>query len=392
MGLIVYRLLTILQWGDIMKRKTVSMNRGMIIGLALLATSILALNGFSQDANFHIYLAFGQSNMEGYPEVQASDKTGVNARFQLLPAVSWSDRTKGTWTTAIPPLCRSSTGLCPCDYFGRTLVDSLPATYKVGIINVSVAGCGIDMFDKDKYQSYISGQASWMKDIANQYGGNPYARLVEMAKAAQKDGVIRGILLHQGETDAGTSGWATKVKGVYDDLIQDLGLDASKTPLLAGDLVNSSAGVKGLPNTLQNSYVISSQGLGNRGDGLHFNAQGYRDIGKRYAITMLDILRKQGLSSVSEGNRAKVGYALGSSIEFKNGMPSFSFEIPERAFVSLKTYTLSGREIAELAGAEYSIGKHTLALGQKVMPKGVFVIKMKSGPFSSTRTVLACAR
>jgi hypothetical protein len=230
----------------------------MITGFALLATSILSLNGFLQDANFHIYLAFGQSNMEGYPEVQAQDKTGVNARFQLLPAVDWSDgsRKKGTWITAIPPLCRSSTGLCPDDYFGRTLVDSLPATIKVGIINVSVAGCAIDMFDKDKYQSYISGQASWMKDIANIYGGNPYARLVEMAKAAQKDGVIRGILLHQGETDAGSSGWATNVKGVYDNLIKDLSLDATKTPFLAGDLLSPSTAIQNLPKTLPNSVSV----------------------------------------------------------------------------------------------------------------------------------------
>jgi hypothetical protein len=371
--------------------KIVSRNRGMTAGLALLAVFLLAPNGFSQSTDFHIYLAFGQSNMEGYPGVEAQDKTGVNARFQLLPAVDWSDksRTKGTWTTAVPPLCRSSTGLCPCDYFGRTLVDSLPEKIKIGVVNVAVAGCAIDMFDKDKYQSYISGQASWMKDIANLYGGNPYARLVEMAKAAQKDGVIKGILLHQGETDAGTSGWAGKVKGVYDNLIKDLGLDASKTPFLAGDLVNPSSNVQNLPKTLQNSYVISSKGLGNRGDGMHFSTQGYRDIGKRYADTMLNVLRKQGVMVVAEG-RAKVGYGFGNDVEFRNG--KVSFEIPQRAFVTLKAYTLSGKEIAELVDAECAPGKHSLEFVRKTMPTGVFVLKMKSGPFSATRTILVGAQ
>jgi hypothetical protein len=373
-----------------MKMKFMFLNRSMTAGIALLTISLLAVEGYSQDSNFHIYLAFGQSNMEGYPGVDAQDKTGVNARFQLLPAVDWPDksRTKGSWTTAIAPLCRSSTGLCPCDYFGRTLVDSLPEKIKIGVVNVSVAGCAIDMFDKDKYQSYISGQASWMKDIANLYGGNPYARLVEMAKAAQKDGVIKGILLHQGETDAGTSGWASKVKGVYDNLVKDLGLDASKTPLIAGDLVNPNANVQNLPKALQNSYVVSSQGLGNRGDGMHFSAQGYRDIGKRYAVIMLGILRKEGLSGVTEGGSAKVGYALGNGVEFRNGMASFSFEIPKRAFVTLKAYTVSGKEVAELAGAQYAEGKHTLEFGRKAMATGLLVLKMKSGPFSATRTIL----
>jgi hypothetical protein len=368
-------------------------NPGKTLCLVILAASLLSVKGFSQDPNFFIFLAFGQSNMEGYPGVDASDKTGVNARFQLLPAVDWSDksRTKGTWTTAIPPLCRSSTGLCPCDYFGRTLVDSLPATIKVGIINVAVAGCAIDMFDKDKYSSYISGQASWMKDIANLYGGNPYGRLVEMGKAAQKDGVIRGFLLHQGETDAGSSGWATKVKGVYNNLITDLSLDASKTPFLAGDLVNSSAAVKTLPNTVPNSYVISSQGCEQRGDGLHFSAKGYRELGKRYGITMLDILKKQGLTGTVEGG-TKANEALGNGIEFRAGKGSITFEIPQSALVSIQAFALSGKEIAEFAKAEFTAGKHTITFGRNAMPKGVFVLKMNAGPYVATRTILAAAK
>ena len=373
-----------------MNRKPVFISRSPIISVAVLAISFLVFNAYSQDPNFLIFLAFGQSNMEGYPGVEAADKTGIDPRWQLLPAVSWSGHTMGTWTTAIPPLCRSSTGLCPCDYFGRTLVDSLPANIKIGIINVAVAGCAIDMFDKTKYQSYISGQASWMKDIANEYGGNPYGRLVEMAKLAQKDGVIKGILMHQGETDAGTSGWATKVKGVYNNLISDLGLEASKTPFLAGDLVNSSASVKNLPSTLPNSYVISSQGCEQRGDGLHFSAKGYREIGKRYGIKMLDLLE---ITGVARGTvKAKAGYVLGNGVEFRNGTAEISFEIPQTAGVSLKAYTLGGREIAELAGAEYSAGRHTIKFGQRTMPTGLYVLKMKSGPFSATRPVMVGAQ
>jgi hypothetical protein len=369
--------------------KHISKNCGTTIVVTLLAASLLAVKGFSQDPDFYIFLAFGQSNMEGYPGIEAQDKTNVDSRFKLLPAVDWSDksRTKGTWTTAVPPLCRSNTGLCPCDYFGRTLVDSLPQNIKIGIINVSVAGCAIDMFDKDKSQSYISGQASWMKDIANQYGNNPYARLVEMGKAAQKDGVIKGILLHQGETDAGTSGWANKVKGVYDNLIKDLGLDASKTPFLAGDLVNPNANVQNLPKTMQNnSYVISSQGCEQRGDGLHFSAKGYREIGKRYGLKMFELLGKTG---VAEGH-AKTGYAFGNGVEFNTGMASISFGIPQRAFVTMKVYTLSGKEIAELAGMEYAAGKHTLEFGRKASA-GVFVLRMKTDRFLASRTIMVGA-
>lgn len=376
--------------------KSIPLNRSIKTGLAIVIVSLLASKGFSQDPNFFIFLAFGQSNMEGNARPEAQDKTGVSERFQLLPAVDWPDksRTKGKWTTAVSPLCRSSTGLNPCDYFGRTLVDSLPANIKIGIINVSVAGCAIDMFDKSKYQSYISGEASWMKDIANQYDGNPYARLVEMAKIAQQDGVIRGILLHQGETDAYKGGWPAKVKVVYDNLINDLNLDASKTPLLAGDLLSPSTAVQSLPQTLQNSYVISSTGL-KGSDQYHFVADSYRQFGKRYAIKMLEILRQQGITEVnrvSKNNFTNAGFALNNNVEFRNGTASVLFEIPHRAFVSVKAYTLSGKKIADLAGKEYSQGKHVLELRQKVKQTGVFVIKMRSGSFSAARTILFSER
>jgi hypothetical protein len=334
--------------------------------------------------------------MEGNAKPETQDKTNVNERFKLLPAVDWPDksRTKGTWTTAVSPLCRSNTGLNPCDYFGRTLVDSLPASIKIGIINVSVAGCAIDMFDKDKYKNYISGEASWMKDIANQYNGNPYARLVEMAKIAQKDGVIRGILLHQGETDAYKGGWPAKVKTVYDNLIKDLSLDASKIPLLAGDLLSPSTAVQSLPQTLQNSYVISSSGL-KGSDQYHFVADSYRQFGKRYAIIMLEILKKQGLTEVNRSgkdNFTNAGFVLNNNVEFRKGTASVSFEIPRHSFVSVKAYTPGGKKVADLAGKEFPQGKHVLEFGQKIKQTGVFVLKMRSGSFTAARTVVIAER
>lgn len=69
--------------------------------------------------------------------------------------------------------------------------------------------------------------------------GNPYACLVEMAKLAQKDGVIKGILLHQGESNTNDKDWPLKVKGVYDNLLNDLGLSAANVPLLAGEVVHA---------------------------------------------------------------------------------------------------------------------------------------------------------
>ena len=130
------------------------------LGLFLIAASLLLnTNVFADsDPNFYIFLCFGQSNMEGYPRTnQEQDKT-VDSRFQMLAAVDFPDmnRKKGNWYDAVPPLCRPGCGLCPADYFGRTLVEKLPKNIKVGVINVAVAGCKIELFEKDTYQNYAS--------------------------------------------------------------------------------------------------------------------------------------------------------------------------------------------------------------------------------------------
>ncbi|MEO6231493.1 MAG: sialate O-acetylesterase [Ferruginibacter sp.] len=275
----------------------------MKIKIRLLVFSALLLSStsaFSQDSNFYIFLCFGQSNMEGNARFEPSDTT-VDSRFQVLEAVDCSNlnRTKGSWYTAVPPLCRCRTGLTPADYFGRTMVANLPKNIRIGVINVSVGGCKIELFDKDNYQSYVSTAPNWMTGMIKEYDGNPYGRLVEMARIAQQSGVIKGILLHQGESNTNDTTWPKKVKGVYENLLSDLNLKTEAVPLLAGETVNADQGgicasmnsiISTLPQTIPNAYVISSEGCTDAADNLHFNAAGYREFGRRYAEKMLSLL------------------------------------------------------------------------------------------------------
>ena len=274
--------------------------------LSLLFTVVVLFfvtNSFAQNAKFHIYLCLGQSNMEGSAKIEPQD-TIVNKRFQVLEAVDCENlkRKKGQWYTAVPPLSRCQTGLTPADYFGREMIAKLPEDVKVGVINVAVGGCKIELFDKDNYEAYVSTSPQWLKSTVAQYDGNPYARLVEMAKIAQKDGVIKGILLHQGESNTNDTLWTKKVKLVYDNLLKDLNLTAESTPLLAGEVVNADQDgicasmnkiIATLPETIPNSYVISSSGCPDAADNLHFTAEGYRMLGKRYASKMLEIMKNK---------------------------------------------------------------------------------------------------
>jgi hypothetical protein len=274
------------------------MNFKLFLLLAFIAQSLTA---FSQDKNFYIFLCFGQSNMEGNARIESQDTLGIDPRFQVLQAVDCPglNRTKGNWYPAVPPLCRCNTGLTPADYFGRTMIANLPANIKIGVINVSVGGCKIELFDKNNYQSYVTTAPQWMKGMIDKYNGDPYACLLELAKTAQKAGVIKGILLHQGESNPGDSLWTQKVKTVYDNLLHDLQLKARHVPLLAGETVNADQGgicagmnkiIASLPQAVINSFVVSSAGCPAAKDNLHFTAEGYRMLGKRYAERMLALL------------------------------------------------------------------------------------------------------
>ena len=269
----------------------------------ILSTGLLWLhtNASAQDTNLWVFLCLGQSNMEGFPGIQEEDKTGVDERFKMFATMDFpkQERKKGQWYPAVPPLCRPSTGLCPADYFGRTLVSNLPPAIKVGVVNVSVAGCKIELFEPATYQSYASNAAPWMTNIIKTYGGNPYQHLLDTAKLAQKDGVIKGILLHQGESNNNDKQWPNKVKGIYESLLKDLNLKAEEVPLLAGGLV--PADQKGacasmnkiiaeLPQTIPTAHFVSSDGCAGRPDHLHFTPAGYRELGTRYGLKMLSLL------------------------------------------------------------------------------------------------------
>lgn len=106
-------------------------------------------------------------------------------------------------------------------------------------------------------------------------------------------------MLHQGESNTNDVEWPTKFKNIYNNLLDDLNLKSEFVPLLAGEVVNADQGgicasmnkiISKLPEVVANSHVISSAGCPDVADNLHFSAEGYRILGKRYASKMLSLL------------------------------------------------------------------------------------------------------
>lgn len=270
----------------------------------LLATNYMAAKA-DVDPNFHIYLCFGQSNMEGNAQWEDVDNE-VDSRFQMLATTNFDNpkRTMGNWYTANCPIVSPMGKLGPTDYFGRTMVAAMPTNVKIGVVAVAMGGSPIEMFDKDKYEQKLKDNPTewWAQLSKNYYGSNPYGRLIEMAKKAQESGVIKGILLHQGCSNCGNPEWPNMVKKIYNDMLTDLNLNAEDVPLFVGETEYENMGggcsshntvVAKIPSVIPTGHVVSAEGIpGNGTDAWHFSAAGYRTLGKRYAFEALKVMGK----------------------------------------------------------------------------------------------------
>ncbi|SOD12171.1 protein of unknown function [Fibrobacter sp. UWB16] len=382
------------------------------LGLAVSANA-------APDPNFHIYLAFGQSNMEGQANIESQDKT-VDKRFQVLWTTNETNCGKklGKWSDAVPPLASCSSKLGPADYFGRTMVEKTDSQIRVGIVDVAVAGCSIQLFDSPISQSYMNQQAGWFKQRVEAYGGKPYERLIEMAKKAQEDGVIKGIIFHQGETDAGDGQWPSKVKKVYDNIIKDLGL-GNDVPFLAGEVLRSGSSkgannnIAKLPQQSKNFYVISSEGFNQAlGDGqnVHFTSQEYRDFGKRYAEKMIEVLgnkikpvaessssetpssssvessssEKVSSSSVDVSSSSTLGgivipnatYAVRvGKVHFEGDFLQVPVSLAHSGLVNIRLYSVLGAEVANV-GRLLGPGSNNILISKRKVPAGVYMMSV----------------
>lgn len=282
----------------------------LVGGVLMLAT----LASAAPNPNFHIYIAYGQSNMAGNGDIVPSeDQAQAPKNFIMLAShtANAKDRSgsttqsikEGEWAAAIPPMFHAFENLSPADYFGRAMVDSLPGV-TVGVIPVAIGAVSIRAFDKDQYQAYFNGDGKDIKSWGwiNDYGGNPPGRILELAKKAKEVGVIKGFIFHQGESDGTDANWRKTVYKTYKDIIDALDLDENEVPFVAGELLqegnnccgSKNGGIAELKNNFKKFGLASSRGLqGNGKDPYHFGRAGVIELGRRYCSEMLKLIDKK---------------------------------------------------------------------------------------------------
>ncbi len=292
---------------------------GVIVSVAAIQAQV--------DPNFHCYLLFGQSNMagggagvalggSGSGTLNAADcDTSTRVKVLAFPTCnagsivacknSPQGRTADKWYTASPALHICNEGVSPGDWFAKTMLDSIRNDIKIGLIPCALSGQGLQVFVKGGSNFNIPNWAH--PTLAN---SSPYTWMLNRCKIAQQTGVIKGILLHQGESGSGSNAWGNVAKQIMDDLKKDLALP-DNIPVIVGELRQDSkaccAGTNKAINDFAKSYphcgLASSQNLGvqtDADDPYHFNPEGMRELGKRYARAFLGLADRQYMPRIGD--------------------------------------------------------------------------------------------
>jgi len=220
--------------------------------------------------------------MAGRGVVEAQDRM-ANPRVLML------DRTLH-WVPATDPVHydKPIAGVGPGHSFALAIVARDPNA-RVGLIPAAVGG------------SPISSWEPGALDPATKT--HPYDDALLRARAAMRDGRLRAILWHQGESDAhpgSSERYAGKLRALIARFRTDL--NAPELPFIIGELGQFpgkpwEADVKRIDSvhraiaaTVPNVAYVSSDGLRDKGDTLHFDAASQRVFGERYARAYLALV------------------------------------------------------------------------------------------------------
>jgi hypothetical protein len=237
----------------------------------------LAYAGYAADAPTDLYLLIGQSNMAGRGTVDAESTKTHPRVFSLNKA--------GEWVPAVDPLHfdKPGAGVGPGLAFGKAMADAAAAR-TIGLVPCAVGGTSVTRW------------APGVQDpVTKAY---PYDDMLARIKIARKTGTFKGIIWHQGESDRGAKG-REKYAALLTELVARVRkeLDAPDLPFVAGELpplnpanADDTAAfnviLHDLEKTIPHFAVVSAEGLKDRGDRLHFNADSARTLGARYAAAM----------------------------------------------------------------------------------------------------------
>ncbi|MET4082550.1 hypothetical protein ABIB40_002510 [Pedobacter sp. UYP30] len=256
------------------------------LGLSLaLATTLFSCNvtrNAMKNNNKDIYILMGQSNMSGRGYLTPENQALGNPKVQVFTEdLSWKE--------AHNPLHfdkPKAVGVGPGLSFGMAMADA-NSKVEIGLVPTAVGGTSIN---------------SWVPGAKDKSTGKyPYDDAEKRIKAAMKYGTIKGIIWHQGESDSnekGVESYMPKLKALIERVRKLTGNE--NLPFVAGQLGQFSEYytafnkmILSLPAEVPHTALVNTEGLVDRGDKTHFEANSAIKLGQRYAEKMLELQKTE---------------------------------------------------------------------------------------------------
>jgi hypothetical protein len=225
----------------------------------------------------YIFLMAGQSNMAGRGAVEKEDTTLNGRVFTIDSSLNW--------VLAKEPIhfYERAGGVGSGLAFGKHLVSKLPNGISIAVIPCAVGGSSLEQ---------------WLYDSTFR-GVKLYSNFLAKAKFAAEYGVVKGILWHQGESNAKQGlyeDYEAKLKVLFTKMRADLRDDAMPVyTAKIGSFVNRKPyseyvnnSIQKVSETLSNIHLVESSDLNHKGDTLHFNSASQRLLGQRFAQAVIN--------------------------------------------------------------------------------------------------------
>ncbi|QMU29375.1 sialate O-acetylesterase [Adhaeribacter radiodurans] len=242
----------------------------------------LKVKDLPKKENTWVFFLAGQSNMAGRGQVEPADTIPNDRIFTI--------NQKGEVITAKEPLHfyePNNTGLGSGLSFAKTLIKQVPNGVSILLIPTAVGG------------SFIS---QWLGDSTHR-NVKLLTNFKEKAAIGKSLGQVKAILWHQGESDANPTDiplYKVRLTNLFThfrEIMEDKNL-----PIILGELGTFSKDkdewmqineqIKQYSSTDPNTTVVSTSDLNHKGDNIHFDSEGLRLMGQRYAQGYM-LLQKQ---------------------------------------------------------------------------------------------------
>jgi hypothetical protein len=255
----------------------------LLVFFLILCADIFSFGqSLSDGRKAQIYLLVGQSNMAGRGKVEEIDST-THPRILML-------NKNEAWVPAKEPLAFDKpavVGVGPGYAFAREIANADQSSSYICLVPSAVGGSRIDVWKPGAYDSATK--------------THPYDDAIRRAKTALRSGELKGIIWHQGESDANpalSASYENKLRELIQRFRTDL--DAPSVPFILGEIGDFKPGenkeipvinsiIRTVARSTKNAGLAAGNGLTHKGDFTHFDAASARELGKRYAAAFLSI-------------------------------------------------------------------------------------------------------